>query len=180
MLDALEVADKVFPQIEGGTARLFCKYLHKTDKFSKSASPGVWDMQMHVFSGGDDKWTKDKLCKAATYLREELVRLVIEDASYKSLDVKGIKDRVIVTESAVKDALDASTSNEPRLFDPGWKREELAAHPNATCAVCNESLGRCVDEIHADHIKPFSKGGRTSKSNMQLLHRRCNLQKGAK
>ncbi|MGH7493125.1 MAG: HNH endonuclease [bacterium] len=29
-----------------------------------------------------------------------------------------------------------------------------------------------------DHIKPFSKGGRTRLNNAALMHRRCNAKKG--
>lgn len=37
-----------------------------------------------------------------------------------------------------------------------------------------------ITEMHADHILPWSKGGRTIEENCQMLCRTCNLRKGAK
>lgn len=33
--------------------------------------------------------------------------------------------------------------------------------------------------MHADHITPWSKGGKTTPDNCQMLCRDCNLKKGA-
>ena len=41
-----------------------------------------------------------------------------------------------------------------------------------------ESCGKALDAMHADHIKPHSKGGATTLSNAQALCPRCNLTKG--
>lgn len=37
-----------------------------------------------------------------------------------------------------------------------------------------------LDEMEADHIKPWSKGGKTIKENCQLLCVECNRTKSAK
>ncbi|MBO7388102.1 MAG: HNH endonuclease, partial [Methanomicrobium sp.] len=46
------------------------------------------------------------------------------------------------------------------------------------CAIC----GRVVkySEMAGDHIKPWSKGGKTERSNLQLLCRDCNSKKSDK
>ena len=51
-----------------------------------------------------------------------------------------------------------------------WKRDE------GKCVTCG-----ATDELHFDHILPFSKGGTSIKSdNVQLLCARHNLEKSAK
>jgi superfamily II DNA or RNA helicase len=45
------------------------------------------------------------------------------------------------------------------------------------CQICNQRLKR---EFHADHISPFSKGGKTITSNGQALCPKCNTSKGNK
>lgn len=63
-----------------------------------------------------------------------------------------------------------------RTFD---RRDALAAYGKQghKCAVCGKEFG--FDEMHADHIKPWSKGGHTTPENCQMLCRDCNLKKGA-
>lgn len=56
-------------------------------------------------------------------------------------------------------------------------RERRAAYERqgGVCAACGE---RCeLSEMHADHIKPWSKGGATVPENCQMLCRDCNLKK---
>ena len=62
-----------------------------------------------------------------------------------------------------------------RAFD---RRDALAAyerqgHKYVYCGKIFE-----FDEMHADHITPWSKGGKTVPDNCQMLCRDCNLKKG--
>ena len=43
------------------------------------------------------------------------------------------------------------------------------------CAICGKRFA--FEEMQADHIKPWSKGGHTVASNCQMLCRTCNLKK---
>lgn len=63
-----------------------------------------------------------------------------------------------------------------RKFD---RRDALAAYERQThrCAICGEEFE--FEEMHADHVKPWSKGGHTTPENCQMLCRDCNLKKGA-
>lgn len=45
------------------------------------------------------------------------------------------------------------------------------------CAVCHEKIE--LENMHADHVLPHSKGGETSFMNAQCLCASCNLKKGA-
>lgn len=63
-----------------------------------------------------------------------------------------------------------------RAFD---KRDIRTAYEQqeGKCAICNKEFP--LDKMHADHIIPWSKGGRTLLENLQMLCRDCNLKKGA-
>jgi len=63
-----------------------------------------------------------------------------------------------------------------RLFS---KRQRilLYALTGGKCANCSTELN---GKFHADHKKPFSKGGQTNILNGQALCSVCNLKKGAK
>ena len=45
------------------------------------------------------------------------------------------------------------------------------------CPCCRTPLN---GEYHSDHIMPLALGGTNTDANMQLLHPKCNLQKGSK
>lgn len=65
----------------------------------------------------------------------------------------------------------------PRFFPRAIK--DALWSEGQTCAHCNQEI-RDFDDAHVDHIEPFSKGGKTEKSNGQLMHRYCNRAKGDK
>lgn len=54
----------------------------------------------------------------------------------------------------------------------------LLAAQRRRCAACRCQLQR--QQTHLDHIEPISKGGAHTRSNVQLLCKRCNLHKAAK
>lgn len=63
-----------------------------------------------------------------------------------------------------------------RTFSPEDKA--TAYHrQDGKCAICGKSFG--IGNMHADHIKPWSDGGKTTIDNCQMLCRDCNLKKGA-
>ena len=59
------------------------------------------------------------------------------------------------------------------------KRDKLAAYERQKhkCAICGKEFE--FEQMHADHITPWSKGGKTISENCQMLCRDCNLKKGA-
>lgn len=61
-----------------------------------------------------------------------------------------------------------------RIYTPKM-RKILRAIALGRCHICKEPLSL----FHADHIKPFSKGGETTIENGQALCPKCNLRKGA-
>lgn len=65
--------------------------------------------------------------------------------------------------------------------DPSLRlRFQVLQRDRFTCCSCGASPAtRTGIELHVDHIKPWSKGGETTLSNLQTLCSRCNLGKGA-
>jgi len=61
-----------------------------------------------------------------------------------------------------------------RSFTHRQKRM-LAWIAGGTCRLCGRRLPQ---SFHADHIRPFSKGGLTTVINGQALCPDCNLSKG--
>ena len=59
---------------------------------------------------------------------------------------------------------------------PGEVQREVYERDQGKCKKCGSN-----DNLHFDHILPFSKGGSSKvASNIQLLCARHNLEKGAK
>ena len=61
-----------------------------------------------------------------------------------------------------------------RAFSPSQKRAAYERQ-NGVCAKCGKAVD--IDESHADHITPWSKGGKTAPENCQVLCADCNRRK---
>lgn len=61
---------------------------------------------------------------------------------------------------------------------PSWMRSEVIARDGLTCQLCYGEVD--TNDIHLDHVLPFSMGGATDPSNLQVAHSRCNMSKGAR
>ena len=64
-----------------------------------------------------------------------------------------------------------------RAFDESTKTT-IYEKQGSKCAKCN--VLDDISEMEADHIKPWSQGGKTNKDNCQVLCKKCNREKGAK
>lgn len=64
-----------------------------------------------------------------------------------------------------------------RTFDRRMKQEAYEKQ-NHKCAMCGKEFE--FEEMHGDHIIPWSKGGHTTAENCQMLCRDCNLYKSDK
>lgn len=62
-----------------------------------------------------------------------------------------------------------------RAFDNRDKRTAFERQ-KGVCPVCGKTFK--IEEMEADHIKPWSKGGKTVSENCQMLCRECNRKKG--
>lgn len=64
---------------------------------------------------------------------------------------------------------------ERRLFS-AKQRRALAIYAKFNCEICRARL----DRFEADHVVPWSKGGKTDVRNGQALCPTCNRKKGAR
>ena len=65
----------------------------------------------------------------------------------------------------------------PRAFEDSMKRSKLEEQ-NHKCAYCGGEIPD-MKSAHADHIVPWSKGGKTEYGNLQILCVKCNCKKSA-
>ncbi|MDR2292348.1 MAG: HNH endonuclease [Prevotellaceae bacterium] len=64
-----------------------------------------------------------------------------------------------------------------RAFTPNMKREAYEKQ-KGICAKCRKHFA--IDEMEADHIKPWRIGGKTNAENCQLLCKDCNRRKAGR
>ena len=109
-----------------------------------------------------------------------------EHGQRKDLDSNELESRIecllsdpdVTKQSGVYEYL--LTGDERKLSIRGFdKRTALAVYErqNHKCAICGKEFE--FDKMHADHIRPWSKGGHTTPDNCQMLCRDGNLKKGA-
>jgi hypothetical protein len=63
-----------------------------------------------------------------------------------------------------------------RLFSPEQRRIIWNSTKERICNKCGEKV--TWSDFTVDHIKPFSKGGKTKLDNAAIMHRSCNSSKG--
>lgn len=105
--------------------------------------------------------------KISSFEKETIKQTLLEKQQKKQLE-----------KLATQELIDEGT-----LFPEANKRPPIPKEVVDT--VWNRDAGKCVycgstENIHLDHIIPFSKGGATNVENLQLLCQKCNLEKSNK
>ena len=57
--------------------------------------------------------------------------------------------------------------------------QRLVQRQDNRCPRCGDPLSLTNRSHHVDHVIPWSMGGGNETANIQVLHARCNLEKGA-
>lgn len=57
----------------------------------------------------------------------------------------------------------------------GREKREAYENQKGVCPACGQSFE--IEEMEADHIMPWSKGGKTIAENCQMLCKDCNRRK---
>ena len=119
----------------------------------------------------------EKLREANTQLQYERNKEQIEKDKIKAKLLEKKKKREI-EKLALQELID-----EGEIFPEANKRPPIPK--DVVDTVWNRDGGKCVycgsnENLHLNHIIPFSKGGDTSVENLQLLCQKCNLEKSNK
>ena len=119
----------------------------------------------------------EKLREANTQLQYERNKEQIEKDKIKAKLLEKKKKREI-EKLALQELVE-----EGEIFAEANKRPPIPK--DVVDTVWNRDGGKCVycgsnENLHLDHIIPFSKGGDTSVENLQLLCQKCNLEKSNK
>jgi 5-methylcytosine-specific restriction endonuclease McrA len=68
--------------------------------------------------------------------------------------------------------------DEKRTFSSEQRRILWNADDKRLCIQCGKPV--TWEDLTIDHVRAYSKGGKTSLKNAQIMHRRCNSRKGAR
>lgn len=96
---------------------------------------------------------------------EEQIKELFKDDDVKKK--KGIYEYVLTGNESALNIREFSESEKSAAYE----------RQDHKCAICDKEIEYA--NAHADHIKPWSKGGKTEPDNLQILCRDCNLKKGA-
>lgn len=162
----LDVLDKIFPEKsrllnKAQTINLYLvvSYLLRTTTFAKKFQKSFLDWYLET-EPGRQKYDEYKLyMKNATNSRSSI------EGRFKML-ILNLYERFEDIEII---GLDSKRSFDER------EKTQIFARDKGFCRICSKKVTE--HSWHADHIKPWIKGGKTEISNGQLLCIRCNLQK---
>ncbi|MEB2788195.1 HNH endonuclease family protein [Campylobacter upsaliensis] len=170
-----------------------CEYMAKNAKDSKNAD-GLWEYFAKVI-----EWVEMKFEKYRKEMKGLEWGLFYNTYKDKPLDAKELESKVI--ELMQDDEVGSKKGVYPYLLSGDEKHLSLRAFSESVKravyekqgGVCANSDGhikgvKCphenekleLEQMEADHILAWSKGGKTEKENCQMLCRECNRKKSAK
>ena len=101
----------------------------------------------------------------ADEIEQETVRLILDDDVTRKA---GIYPYILTGEEKHLNI---------RAFSPSMK-QKVYEKQSGICVSCDEEF--TIKEMEADHITPWSEGGKTSEDNCQMLCKKCNREKSAR
>lgn len=144
----------------------------KNDDFEKSFHTPI---QLFHKNGRSFWYFKEKIYKTSRskFLPHEIeeieLRIKLHDFE-ESQEVSKLRRKVSNLISAIENS---SKSNSRRRI-PDDVQVAVFSRDGGQCVKCDSN-----EELHFDHVIPFSKGGSDTVENIQILCRTCNLKKSA-
>lgn len=142
---------------------------------STQINMSLFDLQMVGFVN----FTKNEVLSKADAIREELLKLMINDSEFQNLigfktsDTDNVKKRFTIYMNMLDRVIGDKLYSE-RNFSLAMKEELFKSNPY--CAISGQKI-LAIEDSEVDHIIPYSKGGKTEKSNAQLVLRYFNRAK---
>ncbi len=101
----------------------------------------------------------------AAWIEAETSRLILDDDVENK---KGIYPYILTRDEKYLNI---------RAFKAGM-RQKVYEMQDGECAICKKEFD--ISDMEADHIRPWSQGGKTEEQNCQMLCRKCNREKSSK
>jgi len=147
----------------------------------------LWDCTVAAFAHADIMSIKQKdMLSNAGQIRENLIHIMQTHSLFTdSLRFTDVTPRVQLFIDEITSIIKEATNEDfKRVGIPTQQRKELIRHARVNgilCPFCNQSVKHHADEhLHIDHKIPVSQGGTNDKSNLQVMHKTCNLVKSDK
>lgn len=120
-----------------------------------------------------------KYLKDITIWKQNKIEINNRIQNYLKSDDSKLTDKSKEIEDIILAIVNGISVDPKRLFNTDDKKEVLKTvkqqNNKYECAICKQYF--YAEEMQCDHIKPWSKGGRTVLSNAQVLCRACNINK---
>lgn len=161
--------------------------LYSTGTEERQALSGKWDTAFSI-SAFDIQasaligYTPAKVQAVAEQIREAYIFYVLTNPqvrlaiSRRPADKNATKLRWFGFKNEVYNMLNNAVA-EPRFFGLEIRKQFYEINP--TCTICKNQIHSFEDST-VDHIKPYTRGGKTVSSNAQLAHRSCSARRHMK
>jgi hypothetical protein len=142
---------------------------------STQINMALYDIQMVGFVN----YSKNEVLSKADAIREELLNLMTTDLTfqnligYKTSNTDNVKKRFRIYMDMLESVI-GDNSYSQRNFSLSVKEELFKENPY--CAISGQKI-LAIEDSEVDHVIPYSKGGKTEKSNAQLVLRYFNRAK---
>lgn len=143
----------------------------------------IWDCLVFSFAILEPK-EHAGVRKNADELRDALFDLFQTHPVFTdSINKAGTSARISVVGGKLREILLSNAKDLENAQVPAQTRKDLiteALKAKALCPLCSRQLSPFEAHLHIDHIQPRSKGGNNHLSNLQVVHKTCNLLKSNK